>query len=500
MSKEIPLRLIVGALSNEKGVSEEVIFEAIEAALVSATKKKYGADIDVRIDIDKKTGIYDTYRVWTVVEDPEPNVPLEFPLAQITLSAARYDNKKMELGDTIEEPMESVEFGRIAVQTAKQVIIQKVREAERAKLSKEFLGKIGELLNGTVKKNTKDGIIVDLGSGAEGFIAKDQLLPRESFRMGDRIRAYLFSVETEVRGPQIFLSRTHKGMLEELFKIEVPEVGEGIIEIKGVSRDPGARAKIAVKTNDGRIDPVGACVGMRGARVQAVSNELNGERVDIVLWDEDPAQFVMNAMAPAEIVSIVVDDDVKTMDVAVSEAHLSQAIGRNGQNVKLASDLSGWKLNVVSEVAAKEETEAESTKLRDLFMKSLDVEEDLANILIEEGFTSLEEIAYVPIQEFLEIDGFDEEIVNQLRERAKDVLLTEAIAKEEAKDEKKPEKDLLEVEGVTEELANILASKDIVTRDDLADLAVDDLIEITDLDRDEAAKIIMAAREHWFSK
>ncbi len=500
MSKEIPLRLIVGTLSNEKGVSEDVIFEAITAALVSATKKKYGVDIDVRIDIDNKTGIYDTYRVWTVVEDPEINVPLEHPLSEITLSAAQYDNKNAKLGDTVEEPMESVEFGRIAVQTAKQVIIQKVREAERAKTAKEFLAKVGELLHGSVKKTTRDGLIIDLGSGAEGLIKKDQLLPRESFRIGDRIRAYLETVDFEARGPQIMLTRTANGMLEELFKIEVPEVGETIIEIKSVARDPGSRSKIAVKTNDGRIDPVGACVGMRGARVQAISNELSGERVDIVLWNDDPAQFVMNAMAPAEIVSIVVDDETNTMDVAVNEIHLSQAIGRSGQNVKLASDLSGWKLNVVSDVAAKEQNEAESTKIRELFIETLDVEKDLADILVEEGFTTLEEVAYVPVKELLEIEGLDEDIVNLLRDRAKDTLLTEAIAKEEAIEDKKPEKDLLEVKGVTEELAKVLASKDVVKREDLAELSVDDLIEIADLDKDKAAELIMAAREHWFKK
>lgn len=499
MSKEIPLRLI-DALSNEKGVSEDVIFEVIEAALVSATKRRYGAEIDVRIDIDRKKGTYETYRVWTVVEDPEVNVPLESPLTEITLSAASFDDPNVGVGDKIEEKLESVDFGRIAVQSARQVIIQKVREAERAKVISEFIDRVGELFNGVVKRNTKDGVICDLGNGAEGIINKENLLSRESFRPGDKVRAYLYKVDPNLKGPQLLLSRTKNGMLVELFKIEVPEVGEGIIEIKGVARDPGSRAKIAVKTNDGRIDPVGACVGMRGARVQAVSNELNGERVDIVLWDEDPAQYVMNAMAPAEIVSIVVDDESKSMDIAVSEVHLSQAIGRNGQNVKLASKLTEWKLKVVSDVEAKETSEEEISKLRELFIDSLDVEQDLADVLIEEGFTSLEEIAYIPVEELLAIEGFTEDIVKALRDRAKDVLVTKALAEEEAKVDKNPDKDLLEVDGITEEIAKILAVNDIITRNDLADLAVDDLIEIIDVDEEKAAKIIMSARAHWFSE
>lgn len=500
MSKEIPLKIIIGTLSSEKGVSEDIIFEAMEAALVSATKKKYGADIDVRVVIDKETGKYDTFRVWTVVADPETNTPLESPLTEITLSAAQFEDPNLNIGDTVEEQLESVEFGRIAVQTAKQVISQKVREAERLKVANDFMDKVGDLITGVVKRVTRDGFILDFGGNAEGIIARDQLMPKENYRPGDRVKAYLYNVDPVARGPQLALSRTHTGMLTELFKIEVPEIGEGLIEIKSAARDPGIRSKIAVKTNDGRIDPVGACVGMRGARVQAVSNELSGERVDIIVWDEDPAQYAMNAMAPAEIVSIVVDDESHSMDIAVNESYLSQAIGRNGQNVKLARELTGWELNIMSDKDASKQQEEEVTRLRDLFTKSLDVEEDVADVLIEEGFSSLEEIAYVPVAELQAIEGFDEEIVNMLRDRAKDSLLTQAIT-EETPATTGADNDLLSVEGVSKELAKKLIENKIVNREDLAELAVDDLLEIApEVDSDTAGKIIIAARAHWFDE
>lgn len=497
MNKEIPLKLIVGTVSNEKGVSEEVIFEALEAALVSATKKKYGANIEARVSIDRKTGTYETFRIWHVVADPQQNQPLEFPFSQITISAAQVDEPNIQIGQTVEEQLESVEFGRIAAQTAKQVIIQKVREAERSMVAAEFKAKQGHLINGVVKKVAREGIIVDLGGNAEGLLKKDQTLPKESYRPGDRVRACLIEIIQDTRGPQIMLSRTDKSMLGELFKIEVPEVGEGIIEIKAMARDPGVRSKIAVKTNDGRMDPVGACVGMRGARVQAVSNELGGERIDIVLWDDNPAQLVMNAMSPAEIVSIVVDEESDTMDIAVKDEYLSQAIGRGGQNVKLASELTGWTLNVISAQEAQAKNEQEKATLLQTFTEQLGVETDLAELLIAEGFSTLEEIAYVPLNELLEIDGLDEEIVEALRNRAKDVLLTQAIAHED--DSQKPADDLLSLEGVGSELANKLAKHGVLTRDDLAELSVDDVKEITDLNDEQAAKVIMEARAHWFA-
>lgn len=497
MNKEIPLKLIVGTVSNEKGVSEEVIFEALEAALVSATKKKYGANIEARVVINRKTGTYDTFRIWQVVADPEQNHPLELPFSQITLSAAQVDDPEIKVGDHIEEQLESVDFGRIAAQTAKQVIIQKVREAERSMVLLEFKARQGQLINGVVKKVTREGIIVDLGGNAEGLLRKDQTLPKESYRPGDRVRSYLADIISDVRGPQIILSRASRGMLAELFKIEVPEVGEGIIEIKAIARDPGVRSKIAVKTNDGRMDPVGACVGMRGARVQAVSNELGGERVDIVLWDDNPAQLVMNAMSPAEIVSIVVDEETNTMDIAVKDEYLSQAIGRGGQNVKLASELTGWILNVISAQEAQVKNEEEKSALLQTFTEQLGVDSDIAELLISEGFTTIEEIAYVPLNELLDIDGFDEEIVEALRNRAKDVLLTLAIANEE--DSKKLAADLLGLESMNDELANNFAKNNVLTRDDLAELSVADVKEITDLNDEQAAKLIMEARAHWFA-
>lgn len=483
MSKEVPLKLIIGAVSNEKGVSEEVIFEALTAALVSATKKKYG-DIDVAVNIDKKTGTYDTTRIWTVVEDEL----FEDDDKEISVTDAKERGLNLDVGQQLTEPMESVEFGRIAAQAAKQVIIQKVREAERNLVAKEFSEKVGTLISGVVKKVTRDNIIVDLGGNAEGIIKRDNMLPKEAVRMGDRVRAYLKEISDNPRGPQMVLSRTDVNMLVELFKIEVPEVSENIIEIKSASREPGVRAKIAVKTNDGRIDPVGACVGMRGARVQAVSNELNGERVDIILWDDDPVQFVMNAMSPAEIVSITLDEENNSMLIAVKETHLSQAIGRNGQNIKLATELTGWHLNVVSEQQAEEQQNSENTKLLDLFVSDLNVDEEVAEVLVTEGFTSIEEVAYVPVEEFLGIEGFTEEIAESLKARAQECL-----------DKAESNTDLFLVEGMTQELAKLLQSKGINERDDLAEQSVDELIEIAQLTEEDAGKLIMAARAHWFA-
>lgn len=498
MSKEIPLKLIVGAVSNEKGVSEEVVFQAVEAALVSATKKKYGAEIDLRVAIDRKTGQYETFRRWTVIADPNPGEAVEFPDREIPLSDAKKRDPKLEIGSIIEEPMESVEFGRIAAQTAKQVILKKVREAEHENIADEYRKKVGQLVTGVVKKTTREVVFLDLGGNAEGLLRREDMLPREAVRPGDRVRAYLKDVITELKGPQLQLSRTCNEMLLELFKIEVPEVGEGIIEIKSLARDPGIRAKIAVKTNDGRIDPVGACVGIRGARVQAVSNELGGERVDIVLWDDNPAQLVMNAMAPAEVISIVVDEDAHTMDVAVAEEHLSQAIGRNGQNVRLASSLTGWELNVITEKEAKDRTAAEQERLVNTFVENLSVDTEVAQVLIEEGFTSLEEIAYVPIEELQKIEGFDEESISELRVRAKDALLTQALASEEKLSGHEPHEDLLSLDGMDKKLAYTLANRGIITRDDLAEQAVDDLLDIPNLNKEKAAALIMSARAHWF--
>lgn len=499
MSKEIPLKMIVDAVSNQKGISEEVIFETLESALATATKKKHGADINVKVVIDRKTGKYSTFRVWDVVEDPKNFEPMESPLTQITLSAAILDNPNIKVGDKIEEEMESIDFGRIAAQTAKQVIIQNVRTAEKDLVAKEFSNKIGELVSGVVKKIIRDGLIVDLGGNAEGYLAREKMLPKESFRAGDRIRAHLYEVKNNVKGPQMQLSRTNNGMLVELFKIEVPEIGEGIIEIKAVARDPGIRAKIAVKTNDGRIDPIGASVGMRGSRVQAVSNELGGERIDIVLWSEDTAQFVMNAMAPAEVVSIIIDEETKVIDIAVKDEYLPQAIGKNGQNIILASALTGWELNVIGNTEATNKTESESTQIKSIFMDKLQVDEDLAQVLVNEGFSSIEEIAYVPVQELLEIEGFDDEIVTALRTAAKNILLTEAIKEQADQESETAARQSLEnLEGINTELLHKLKQANILTRDGLAELSIDDLLEITNINEQEAAKLIMAARAHWF--
>jgi N utilization substance protein A len=424
------------------------------------------------------------------------------PLRQIHLSEAKQRKSDSQIGDVIEEPMTSVEFGRIAAQTAKQVIIQKVREAERAKIADAYAARIGELFTGVVKRITREGLVVDLGAGVEAFVPREEMIPREEVRSDDRLRGYLYAVNPQIRGPQLLMSRARPEMLIELFKIEVPEIGEELIEIKSAARDPGSRAKIAVKTNDGRIDPIGACVGMRGARVQAVSSELAGERIDIVLWDDNPVQLAINAMAPAEVASIVVDEDTHIMDVAVQEDQLSQAIGRNGQNVRLASDLTGWTINVITVEDAAKKVVKESEGLQSLFMEQLGIDEELAQVLAREGFTSLEEIAYVAEAELLDIEEFDEELVEALQSRAKEVLATRATtsAKREPKNPLEINQDLLAVEGMTEEMAAILAKQGVSSREALAELAVDDLLDIIDLDREKAGKLIMAARAHWFEE
>lgn len=490
MSKE--LLLVAEALANEKSVSKEVVLQAIQSALESATRKLTNKEIEVRVELDHRTGNYETFRQWEVVEDEV----LEFPERQITLTEAKKVSSAIELGQHIEEPMPSIEFGRIAAQAARQVIIQKVREAERQQIVDQYKSKLGQLIYGTVKKVTRDHIIVDLGK-AEAFMPRNEILPNEMFRPNDRVRAYLYDIVSQSRGPQLLISRVRNEMLIELFRIEVPEIGENVIEIKAAAREPGSRAKIAVKTNDGRIDPVGACVGMRGARVQAVSSELGGERVDIILWDDNSAQLVINAMAPADISSIVVDEESHTMDLAVQKEQLSQAIGRNGQNVKLASQLTGWTLNVMTVEDFNSKSKEESGKLIELFTTALGIDEEIANFLVAHGFSSLEEIAYVPKEELLAIEEFDEEIVEELRNRANDVLLTEALSSDQ--DSKKTtSSSLLEMEGITEELAAQLLSKGIATMDDLAEQSVDELMDIQGMTEETAAKLIMKAREPWF--
>jgi transcription termination/antitermination protein NusA len=494
MNKEI--LLVVDAVSNEKAVDKEIIFEAIEAALASATRKKHSGDIDVRVSIDRRNGDYQGYRRWLVMDDEDPE--FETPERQRLLSYAQQEYPDIQVGEYIEQEIEAADFGRIAAQVAKQVIVQKVREAERRQVVEAYEDRVGDLVMGVVKRSERHGIYLDLGGNAEAFIGREDMIPRETVRPGERLRGYLKEVRHEPRGPQLFVSRTAPEFLIELFKLEVPEVGQSLIDIMGAARDPGLRAKIAVRSNDPRLDPVGACVGMRGSRVQSVSNELAGERIDIVLWDDNVAQFVINAMSPAEVVSIVVDEDRHSMDLAVSEEKLSQAIGRGGQNVKLASQLTGWELNVMSEEQAEEKTEREVRELTQLFMEQLDVDEEVANILVQEGFSSVEEVAYVPAAELLEIEEFDEDVVEELRARARDALLTRAIAVEEGQGE--PAEDLLALDGMDEVVAQALAQRGIVTAEDLAEQAVDDLLDIPGLDQERAAALIMAARAPWFEE
>ena len=490
MSKE--LLLVAEALSNEKGVSKEVVLEAIQAALESATRKLSGMELGIRVSLDPRTGEYETFRYWDVLADDE----VEFPERELTLSEAQERKPDIKIGERLEEPTPSIEFGRIAAQTARQVIMQKVREAERRLVIDQFMSKLGQLVYGTVKKVTRDNIIIDLGGKAEAFMPRNEMLPQEMFRPNDRVRAYLYDISEQARGPQLLVSRSRKEMLIELFRIEVPEIGENIIEIKAAAREPGNRAKIAVKTNDGRIDPIGACVGMRGARVQAVSSELGGERVDIILWDDNPAQLVINAMAPADISSIVVDEDSHTMDLAVQKDQLSQAIGRNGQNVRLASQLTGWTLNVMTLEDFEGKSQEESTKIVKLFSTALEIDEEIAQLLVANGFSSLEEIAYVPKDELLAIEEFDDEIVEELRNRANDTLLTQALTSEQGVGE--PSDDLLSMEGMSEELAKRLASIGVTTMEELAEQSVDELLEIAGMTEEKAGALIMKAREPWF--
>ncbi len=495
MNKDI--LYVADAVSNEKGVDKEIIFEAIEAALATATRKKNNKDIEVRVDIDRETGDYETFRRWLVVEDTGEG--LENPLAEITLEAAAIDEPDIQLGEYVEEQIESVEFGRIAAQTAKQVIVQKVREAERARVIEAFQGREGELVMGTVKRVERGNVYLDLGENVEAFIPREEMIPREAVRSGDRLRGYLKEVRAETRGPQLFVSRTAPEFLVELFKLEVPEVDQGMLNILGGARDAGSRAKIAVESLDARLDPVGACVGMRGSRVQSVSNELAGERVDIILWDENPAQFVINAMSPAEVTSIVVDEDTHTMNIAVEEDKLAMAIGRGGQNVRLASELTGWELNVMTEKEAEDRSDEENQKLLAEFKEKLDVDEEVAGILVAEGFSTIEEVAYVPEAELNSIEEFDADMVNELRNRARDYLLTQAIMQEEVLEDRPPAEDLLQMEGMDENTAIQMAAKGICTMEDLAEQSVDELMEVDGMDEKRASALIMKAREPWFA-
>jgi N utilization substance protein A len=495
MNKDI--LYVADAVSNEKGVDKEIIFEAIEAALATATRKKNNKDIEVRVDIDRETGDYETFRRWLVVEDTGEG--MENPLAEITLEAAQIDEPDIQPGDYVEEQIESVEFGRIAAQTAKQVIVQKVREAERARVIEAFQGREGELVMGTVKRVERGNVYIDLGDNVEAFIPREEMIPREAVRTGDRLRGYLKEVRAETRGPQLFVSRTAPEFLVELFKLEVPEVDQGLLRIIGGARDAGSRAKISVESLDARLDPVGACVGMRGSRVQSVSNELAGERVDIILWDENPAQFVINAMSPAEVTSIVVDEDTHTMNIAVDEDKLAMAIGRGGQNVRLASELTGWELNVMTEKEAEERSDEENHKLLAEFKEKLDVDEEVAGILVAEGFSTIEEVAYVPEAELNSIEEFDADMVNELRNRARDYLLTQAIMQEEVIEARQPADDLLQMEGMDEDTAMQLAAIGVCTMEDLAEQSVDELMATEGMDETRASALIMKAREPWFA-
>ena len=488
MSKE--MLLVVEAMANEKNVSRAVVFDALEAALASAAKKTSGKDIHTRVAINRSTGIYETFRRWEVVPD---DVRMENPEAQIRLMDALDVTPGLEVGGFIEEPMENAELGRIGAQTAKQVILQRVREAERQLVVDAFIDRKGELITGAVKRIERGNVYVDLGNNAEAMIPRERTIPRESIRVGDRTRGFLYDVRAELRGPQLFLSRTAPEFMIELFRLEVPEVGQNLVEIKACARDPGDRAKIAVKANDSRTDPIGACIGMRGSRVQAVTNELNGERVDIILWNENPAQFVINAMAPAEVQSIIQDEENHSMDIAVAEDKLSQAIGRGGQNVRLASKLTGWHLNVMTQAQAQAKSETEAAETRQLFIDKLQVDEEIANILVQEGFSTLEEVAYVPASELLSVEEFDADLIEELRARARDALLTQLIAQEEA-DGGQPAADLLELSDMDENTAYALAAKGIKSKAELAELATDELLELVEMPEARAGALIIAAR------
>jgi N utilization substance protein A len=480
--------MLVDALAREKNVDKETVFGALELALASATKRRFKEEADVRVAIDRNTGEYEAFRRWQIVPEEE----FTDSGIHMLLEESLVDNSEAKLGDYVEEPLEAVEFGRIGAQTAKQVILQKIRDAEREQILSDFLERKEHLVTGTIKRMERGSAIVESGR-LEAVLPRDQMIPKENLRVGDRVRAYLFKIDRQARGPQLILSRVAPEFIVKLFELEVPEMEEGLLEIKAAARDPGSRAKIAVKSNDQRLDPIGTCVGMRGSRVQAVTQELAGERVDIVLWSPEPAQFVINALMPAEVTSIVVDEDSHSMDVVVGEDNLAQAIGRTGQNVRLASELTGWEINLMSETESNSRQQEEVDRIRQLFMGALDVDEELADILVQEGFNTLEEVAYVPIGEMLEIESFDEDTVNELRSRARNALLTQAIASEEQVD------DLLGLEGMDDQTARVLAGKGVHTQEELADLAVDDLVELTGMDAERAKQLIMTARAPWFA-
>ena len=489
MSREV--LLLVDALAREKNVEKEIVFSALESALESATKKRFSEEADVRVRIDRSSGEYESFRRWQVMDDET----FETPDLHIKLAEALKRNPDIQMDEFFEEPLESIDFGRIGAQAAKQVIFQKIRDAEREQVLSDFMEREEFLVSGAVKRIERGNAIIEFGK-IEALLPREQMIPKENMRVGDRVRAYLLRVDRTVRGPQIILSRITPQFLVKLFELEVPEIEEGLLEIVSAARDPGARAKIAVRSHDKRIDPIGTCVGMRGSRVQAVTNELAGERVDIVLWSEDPATGVINALAPADVTSIVVDEEKHSMDVVVEEENLAQAIGRNGQNVRLASELTGWELNIMTVEESGQKNEQEFSKVRDLFMAKLDVDEEVANILVQEGFNTLEEVAYVPLDEMLEIESFDEDTVNELRSRARNALLTAAIASEEQVEHSI--EDLLKLEGIDEETARVLAGKGVGTQEQLADLAVDELVELSGMDEERANQLIMIARAPWF--
>jgi len=490
MSRE--LLLLVDALAREKNVDKNIVFGALELALASATKKRIHDEADVRVEINRETGEYEAFRRWLVLDDEE----VEIPAQQIGLTDARQDDPEVQINDYIEETLEAIDFGRIGAQTAKQVILQKIRDAEREQVLNDFLERKEHLVTGTIKRMERGNAIIEAGR-IEALLPRDQMIPKENLRPGDRARAWLMKIDRQARGPQLILSRTAPQFIMKLFELEVPEIEDGLLEIKSAARDPGVRAKIAVKSNDPRVDPIGTCVGMRGSRVTAVTNELSGERVDIVLWSADPAQFVIGALAPAEVSSIVVDEEKHSMDVVVDEANLAIAIGRSGQNVRLASELTGWTINLMTVEESQEKQEKETSNIRELFMEKLDVDAEVADILVQEGFSTLEEVAYVPLAEMLEIEAFDESTVNELRDRARNVLLTEAIVNEEELE--KVADDMLELEGMDKPLAAKLAKQGVCTRDDLADLAVDELMEMSGIDAERAKALITVARAHWFA-
>ena len=490
MSREI--LLLVDALAREKNVNREIVFGALEQALASATKKRFQDNADIRVEIDRETGDYRAWRCWEIVEDNDH----EFPDSQIAWTDAQVSHPGLQIGDLVREPLEAVEFGRIGAQAAKQVILQRIRDAEREQILNDFLEREESLVTGTIKRMERGNAIVESGR-VEALLPRDQMIPKENLRVGDRVRAYLLRVDRGGRGPQLILSRTAPEFIARLFELEVPEIEEGLLEIKGAARDPGLRAKIAVKSNDARLDPIGTCVGMRGSRVQAVTAELAGERVDIILWSPDAAQYVINALAPAEVSSIVVDEEKHSMDVVLDEDQLAQAIGRSGQNVRLASELTGWELNIMTVEEAQRKNESEALVLRSLFVEKLDVDEEIADILAQEGFSSIEEVAYVPINEMLEIEGFDEDLVNELRARARDALLTDAIVNEE-----RVEHDVIDLaglDGMDDALLQKLAEQGITDTEALAELGVDELVEMTGVDAARASTLIMAARAPWFA-